>query len=85
MKLQQIIKDWIGKNKNKNPSYSQVYDDLNWSIQGYNQCLADLRDKAPELEENIINTIQDFQEKRVEGIPIPDMKTQIINLLTSKE
>jgi len=55
--IHNIIEEWIGENKKKHPSNSQVYDDMNWAVQGYNQALKDLRSRIPELEDSIQNVI----------------------------
>lgn len=60
--LQQIILDWIGKDK-KVSSMFTGYDNPDAM---YNEALSDLRDRVPELVKLVTQNIQKTLEKKIE-------------------
>jgi len=97
--LNKKILDWIGKKKPTILNMLQDDELFNKSgidgITGYNQALADLRTKAPELEERVLEQLSDALPELIEEyFPKGQSKergkaivlaSKIISTLTSKE
>ncbi|MCK5015476.1 MAG: hypothetical protein KAS32_00225 [Candidatus Peribacteraceae bacterium] len=69
-KIARIIK------KEFNPVRKGVfYDEISGAMREYAEHM------VQQEKERIVGEIENFQEIRIEGIPVPDLRTQIINLV----